>query len=171
MVFIRLVGVIRNLSKAVRMQLYRLYEENRNDFVRYALSLTHHKEDAEDLVQGVYVKAIMQSDLLETMHPMQIRGWLYQSIKNQFIDQYRRSKRMGDYETAPDASYEANIDDAMITRDLLDKLPENLRAVVALRYIQGYNSVEIGQLLDINPSTVRSRLSHATQLLREILSE
>lgn len=153
------------------MLLYQIYEENRNDFVRYALSLTRHREDAEDLVQQVYVKAIMQSDLLETMHSAQIKGWLFQSIKNLFIDQYRRSKRMGDYESVPEASYEAHVDDAMITRDLLDKLPESLRSVVALRYVQGYNSVEIGTLLEINPSTVRSRLSHATQLLKEIISE
>lgn len=153
------------------MQLYLIYEENRNDFVRYALSLTRHREDAEDLVQQVYVKAIMQSDLLETMHPMQIKGWIFQSIKNLFIDQYRRNKRLGDYESVPEAAYEAHIDDSMITRDLLDRLPEALRAVVALRYIQGYNSVEIGNLLEINPSTVRSRLSHATQLLKEIISE
>lgn len=153
------------------MQLYLIYEENRNDFVRYALSLTRHREDAEDLVQQVYVKAIMQSDLLETMHPMQIKGWIFQSIKNLFIDQYRRNKRLGDYESVPEAAYEAHIDDAMITRDLLERLPETLRAVVALRYIQGYNSVEIGNLLEINPSTVRSRLSHATQLLKEIVSE
>lgn len=152
------------------MHLYQIYEENRNDFVRYALSLTHHREDAEDLVQQVYVKAIMQSDLMMAMHPMQIKGWLFQSIKNLFIDQYRRNKRMGDYESVPEASYEAHIDDAIITRDLLDKLPENLRAVVALRYIEGYNSAEIGQMLDINPSTVRSRLSHATQLLKNILT-
>jgi RNA polymerase sigma-70 factor, ECF subfamily len=65
------------------MQLYRIYENDRATLVRYANSLTQHKEDAEDLVQQAYVKAILQEELFDTMHPSQVMAWLYQTIRNQ----------------------------------------------------------------------------------------
>jgi len=69
------------------MQLYQIYERDRATLVRYANTLTQHKEDAEDLVQQAYVKAIMQEALFDTMHPNHVMAWLYQTIKNLFIDQ------------------------------------------------------------------------------------
>lgn len=153
------------------MQLYQIYERDRATLVRYANTLTQHKEDAEDLVQQAYVKAIMQEALFDTMHPNQVMAWLYQTIKNLFIDQYRKNRHVGDFDSAIEPSFEASIDDSLITADLLSKLPEAQRAVIVLGVIQGFNSVEIGELLGISSSAVRSRMGTALAKLRTVVEE
>lgn len=149
------------------MQLYQIFETYQSDLLRYASSLCRHKEDAEDLVQQTYVKALDQYELFDHMHPMQIKGWLLSTIRTTFIDQFRRERRKGVFDEAMEVPYEANIEDRLITSDLLGQLPESLRIVVVLRYLEGYSSVEIGELLSLNPSTVRSRLSQAIGFLRK----
>lgn len=153
------------------MQLYQIYERDRAILVRYANTLTQHKEDAEDLVQQAYVKAILQEEMFDAMHPNQVMAWLYQTIKNLFIDQYRKNRHMGDFDSAIEPSFDASIDDSLITADLLSKLPEAQRAVIVLGVIQGFNSVEIGEMLGISSSAVRSRMSTAFSKLRTVLDE
>ena len=151
------------------MKIYEIYETYQSDLLRFARSLSQQREDAEDLVQQAYIKALEQHELFEQMHPMQIRGWLFTTVKRLYIDQYRKNKKLVHLTEAFEMGYDAYVDDRLVTSDLLMKLPENLRAIVSLRYISGYNSTEIGKYLSLNPSTVRSRLSLATEYLREAL--
>jgi len=153
------------------MQLYEIYEKYQADLLRYAQSLCHQKEDAEDLVQQAYLKALQNMDSFEGSHSLQVKGWLLKTIKNQFVDNYRRQKRFGDYDEAPEPAFEAYIDDTLITADLLETLPVNLRTAVTLRYLHDYSSTEIGKILGVNASTVRSRLSQALQLLRNTIND
>ncbi|HSN65660.1 MAG TPA: RNA polymerase sigma factor [Fusibacter sp.] len=153
------------------MQLYEIYEKYQSDLLRYAQSLCRQKEDAEDLVQQAYLKALQSMDSFQGAHPLQVKGWLIRTIKNLYIDTYRRQKRFGDFEEAPEPSYEAYIDDTLITADLLESLPVHLRTAVILRYLHDYNSQEIGEILGLNASTVRSRLSQALQLLRKTIND
>ena len=56
-----------------------------------------------------------------------------------------------------------------IVLDAVAALPLKYRQVVYLHYIEGYTSVEIGKLLNINPNTVLSQLSRARTQLKEAL--
>jgi len=153
------------------MKLYQIYEAYQSDLLKYAYSLSRQWEDAEDYVQQAYLKALEQYELFEQMHPMQIRGWFYTTIKRHFIDQYRKQKKVILQDETIEFPYDAFIESHLMTSDLLERLPESYRAVMYLRYIQGYNSTEIGSRLGLNPSTVRSRLSHATGILKELLQD
>lgn len=70
-----------------------------------------------------------------------------------------------------------NIPDSCISGDAKDllyalsDLPDNLKIPVYLFYYDGYSSDEIGQMLHITPSAVRSRLQKARELLRNVLSD
>lgn len=153
------------------MKLYQIYQTYQSDLLKYAFSLSRQWEDAEDFVQQAYLKALEQYELFEQMHEMQIRGWLYTTIKRLFIDAYRKDKRIMLQDETYDLPYDAFIESHLITADLLERLPESCRAVMYLRYVEDYNSTEIGNLLGLNPSTVRSRLSQSTGLLRTFLKE
>ena len=52
---------------------------------------------------------------------------------------------------------------------LLEKLPQNLRNAVVLRYKMNQTVQEIGEKLNLPPSTVRSQLSKALKTLKEYL--
>ena len=158
------------------MKLFEIYHHQGEDFFRFALSLTRHREEAEDLVQQAYVKALGQLELFEVMEAEQIKGWFFTAIKNQFIDQYRRSKcfqrvpfNQQMLETLSDPmgnpSLEKKVLERMEVKEVLGKLPKDLKTLVIYRYFLGYNTREISEILGINPSTLRSRLAKMQTLL------
>lgn len=49
----------------------------------------------------------------------------------------------------------------IIVRQLCNQLPNEERGLFWMRYMEGYNSSELGELFDLPPSTVRARLSSA----------
>jgi len=153
------------------MKLYQVYELYQNDLQKYAYSLCRQWEDAEDLVHQAYMKALEQYELFETMHLMQIKGWLYTTIKRLFVDSYRRQKRMRYMDDVLEMPYDAQIEAKLVASDLISQLPEASRVVVYLKYVEGYNSAEIGDILKLNASTVRSRLSQAMKYLRSLLED
>lgn len=145
------------------MELYAIYERYQRDLIRFATSLTHSKEPAEDLVQQAYLKALDFLELLETMHPEQIKGWFFTTIKRLFIDSYRRQKRfcdMPENEMACD-SFEGQLIDKLAVQEALGYLSDEHRELVVLRYLSGYSAAKIAQILHRNPSTIRSSLSVA----------
>ena len=58
-----------------------------------------------------------------------------------------------------------------IVRESLQKLDDSLLGPVVLRYFCDFNSKEVGEILGLNPSTVRSRLREARMILAKRLLE
>ena len=50
---------------------------------------------------------------------------------------------------------------------LVGRLPETERAIFSMRYFEGYNSRELGEIFNLSPATIRSRLASAKRRLRE----
>ena len=65
----------------------------------------------------------------------------------------------------------AEVYDRLPLRDAVERLPQELRAVVALRYFAGYTLAETAEILGIAPGTVSTRQRRALSLLRLELSE
>ena len=59
----------------------------------------------------------------------------------------------------------------MEVRDALNRLPEEDAELIRLTYWDGLRSHEVAEVLGINPSTVRSRLSRAKEQLRAALED
>ena len=56
---------------------------------RYAYSLTENMDDAKDLVQETYFKALYNQEKFDDQ--TNIKAWLYTIMKNTFINDYRRT--------------------------------------------------------------------------------
>ena len=119
----------------------------------------------EDLAQDAFLRALTDETFF-TLEERAQRAWLYQTAKRLLIDRVRRQKREesklallygGDEAENPFAEVEVV--------SLLGLLPPEWRNVFQLRYLEGYNAKEIGELLDQNPSTVRSTLLRARKFL------
>jgi len=54
-----------------------------------------------------------------------------------------------------------------MAEELLEKLPEELRLPLSLKYYGGLNSTEIGREMELNAATVRTRIRAAMKKLRE----
>jgi len=156
----------------------------------YALlyNMTSNKEDAEDLIQEVFVKAY--SALKRFKGDSSFYTWVYRIAVNRAINYVkRRNKRAGisldnvDSGIERDKAYvelsakESPFRDATLSElqeklnNALLKLSDKHRAVVVMHDIEGVPHEEIAQLLGVSSGTVRSRLFYARQILQSELAD
>lgn len=153
------------------MELYQIYEQYQGDFTRFAKSLTHQEASADDLVQQSYLKALDHMELLEVLHPNQVKGWFFSTIKRLYIDEWRSHGRRevhdgdavvelvsGSVEGIPGDSQWL---ETVSVRMALEAISPSDRRLLLLKYAHGYSSQEIGQAMGMNPSTVRNQLARA----------
>lgn len=69
-------------------ELENIYHKLYRQLFLYAFSLTGNKEDAEDLVANTFVKAFI------SFEDGNIKAWLYQVLKNEFYNMYKKKKRI-----------------------------------------------------------------------------
>ena len=90
-------------------------------------------------------------------------------LMRECVNIQRRQKRVVPVESVPERP--APDGSAAALRDALDALPQKLRTVTVLHYMEGYDVSELSRLLHIPKGTVTSRLHMARGRLREILKE
>ena len=149
-----------------------LYKTYSTELLRYALGACRNEEQARDLVQEVFLKALQNGDTMEDLGPSQRRAWLYRTLKNLLCDQYRRAGRETAYgesipeETAPENGYGQTEADL-----LLAKLSPEDRVLFQMRYLEGYNASELSQIFHLPPGTIRARLSRSRAYLKKVMLE
>ncbi len=143
-----------------------IFDKYNKDFLKFATSITRSKERAMDLVQDAYVSSLENEEIFNYMNEYQIKGWFFATIKNKNIDNIRKRNKLVFIEDVSMIEDSESFEEAVIIRELINRLPKKQRQVVQLKYHMNLNSTEIGQVLGISPSTVRSRLSVAINNLR-----
>ncbi len=154
------------------MELEDLYGNFYKEMLAYCTAMTKSGASAEDLVQETYLRAFTHWDDLEDLSRAQRRAWLYRTARNLFIDQVRKQSR----ETSADenqlavAAVEEDLSQAAVAQ-LIARLPESEKPIFVMRYFEGYNARELGEIFNLPPATVRSRLASAKRRLREWIRE
>lgn len=145
-----------------------------------ALPIVGNAEDAMDVVQESFLQAL--AHLASFRRSSRFYTWLYRIAYNCAVGALRKRKKttsvdavveeFGDPFEAdvepPDAEARRN-DDVRLLRAALAKLPEEYRAPLVLREIDGANYEQIAEILNVPVGTVRSRLHRARAALRESL--
>ena len=154
------------------MEIQDLYTKFYKELLTYCRAMTKNQSAAEDLVQETFLKVFTHWGDVEDLSANQRRAWLYKTARNLFIDQIRRQSRETPVaeETLALASFEEDLSRAAVAQ-LIARLPETERALFTLRYFEGYNARELGELFDLPPATVRSRLAAAKRRLKIWLEE
>jgi RNA polymerase sigma factor (sigma-70 family) len=166
-------------------QLIRLYHSKIFGLV---YNMTGNREDAEDVVQDVFVKAY--SSLPRFKGESSFYTWIYRIAVNRTINFLKKNRKrtllsLDDVDEAieRDPAYVELSAKATPLKDIdLSELQERLnkalltlsekhRAVVVLHDIQGVSHEEIAKMLCCSPGTVRSRLFYARQCLQRELAE
>jgi len=153
---------------------------------RVGRSLTGRDDDAEDLVQETYTRAL--AGWARFTPGTNMRAWLFRILRNAFIDSYRRSRtnpvQLGFDEElnvpAPSSAGEALRRDAELERlrsvvatDIeaaLATLSVDARAIILLD-LEGFTETELAEALGCAVGTVKSRLARARAILRERLRD
>ena len=149
------------------MSLEIFYEENKNRMINTLTAYSRDNEAARDAVQNAFLKAFENYDTLSLMPEKALWSWLYTTAKNSLTDEKRKTSRFMSHEMSDEADLTADPTDAILVKQLLHKLPENLLHIVSLRYFSGLNATEIGKLKGIPPATVRSQLRAGISILKK----
>lgn len=146
-----------------------------NDYLHpFAQSLTKDEDDAKDLCQETMLKALLYQDKYEM--GTNLKAWLYTIMRNTFINQYRRNKRVVkvNHPLGLDVAFE---EAGMAARNqgyerlrfreiqkALEEIPKAFRLSFEL-YYTGYKYAEIAQLLNEPLGTIKSRIHFARKAL------
>lgn len=168
-----LSSLIRYISENQKgsgtVNIYLVYQKYHKDFLYFAKSLTKGKSEAFDLVQDAYVSGIERETIFKQMNEYQIKGWFFTTIKNKNIDNIRKNSRNTYEENIDNFTRTETFEQEIAVKELILTLPNKYRKIIILRYEMNLNSREIGEILSVSPSTVRSQISKALKILRKNL--
>lgn len=142
----------------------------------YVLTLTHDHAVAEDIIQNVFLKLFEYRDRLQPDQSLQ--NFLYKSCYNEFINHYKKNKRLTYFDKVYLETMEAVINSNEI--NLLEKkkemvfegvsaLPNKCAEVFILSKREGLTNIEISEYLNVSVKTVEGHLTKAYSILREHL--
>ena len=141
---------------------------------------------AEEVMQDTFLKAYKKLPTLK--NPNQFAGWLHVIANRLCIDWLRKHKRQQEQklvmqsledtraEEIEKSSYTQHVSEQRmmertesyheLVERLLEKLPENERAVVTLFYLDEMSTKEIGKFMGVSVNTITSRLQRARKRLQ-----
>ena len=135
-------------------------------------------EDANDIAQIVFLKVAEQLDDYDPQY--KFFSWIYRIAVNESLNLLRRNKREEALDDEVDlpgserSNPESQFGEAEVSRRIrsaLMSLPTNDRIVLSLRHFSECSYQEIGQILDLDEKTVKSRLYEARHRLRDVLKD
>jgi RNA polymerase sigma-70 factor (ECF subfamily) len=155
----------------------KLFAESYSSLCNYAYAIIKDYDEAEDIVQGVFVNFWNNEKKGEIEE--KAKQYLVRSVKFKCIDYQRKEivKRKYEKETlhVQDAivqePFEENTDTGMKDALMLaiSELPEKTRDVFMLCKLDGLSYREIAEHFDISPKTVENQMGRAFRHLREKL--
>lgn len=143
-----------------------------------AFWILHRPADASDVTQTVFLRVVERLDDYDPQY--KFFSWLYRITVNESLNVLRHNGREEALDEQIDIPDDSGIDlesqfgqaelSARMRRVLL-RMSTSDRVVLTLRHFSDCSYQEIGQILDIDDKTVKSRLFEARKRLRELLDD
>ncbi|MUH37443.1 RNA polymerase sigma-70 factor [Zobellia amurskyensis] len=143
----------------------------------YAFTFTKNRDNAEDIVQNVMVDLWTKRKKIKP--ELCLKNYLYKSVYNGFISQYRKQKPVIYLEKkhidAVDAIMESNQEEMQrlikLVNHEIERLPKKCREIFLLNKKDGLTHTEISEHLDISTKTVEGHITRAFKILKNRLEE
>jgi RNA polymerase sigma-70 factor, ECF subfamily len=142
---------------------------------RHAWRLIGDNDAAWDALQEAWLG--VSRGIHNLTDPAAFSGWAYRIVTHKCRDWLRRRRRQRRIEELYSEDVKELYDPQQTTRDYttLKEAVEQLsgpdRAILSLRYEEGFDTAEIAAILEIVEGTVKSRLYYARQRLKKFLEE
>ncbi len=152
-----------------RAALERLVERWQRRLWQHAFRLTGREAAASDVVQETWL--VVTRALGRLRDPARFRAWVFAIVTRRAASRRRDDGRFTELDDADRIATRPTDASEPVERlrDALRRLDGEDRALLALKYQDGFDIAEIGRILDIPEGTAKSRLFHARQRLRAIL--
>lgn len=174
------------LKAGDRAEFARLVEATSNHIYRLALKILRDPQDAEDILQESYIKALRALPDFEGRSSLST--WLYRIAVNEALMLLRKRRMiLVPVEEEPDedetasglvlTDWDSLPEDELLSAEArqrletaVETLPETLRIVFTLRDMEGMSIRETADLLGLSETAVKTRLLRARMRLRNQLS-
>lgn len=123
--------------------------------------------EAQDVVHDTFLAGRSRYDRLRDPHAFD--AWLIRIAINRCMDRHRRAERIVQLAPSHGSRAAAGRDPGL--RELMEGLPPRERTVLVLHYGHGYRLDEIGRLLELSHTNVRTIIARARQRLLRALRE
>jgi len=139
----------------------------------------NNREEAEDIVQEVYVKLWGMRNELEKVNS--IEALCIRITRNLCLDHLRRRKvnqdaikadkfKQNSRPETPSENLEKR-EDAELVHALIAALPEPQRSLVHLRHLEGKEYEEIAEMVNMNVNAIRVSISRARKQMRALVEK
>jgi RNA polymerase sigma-70 factor (ECF subfamily) len=157
----------------------RLWEDFSHDLHRYIARRVRRPEDAEDILQTVFLR--IHATLPTLRDDERLLGWIYTVARHAITDHYRLASNrrelpvddvLGPLDvTQDDADDEQRAEAELATclQPMLAKLPPEQAAALELVELRGLTQVQAALLAGVSVSGMKSRVQRGRAQLRELL--
>jgi len=145
---------------------------HRDKMYRFARSLLSDDEDSFDLVQDVMEKLWRCRCELPGIRNME--AFAMRCVRHGAMNRIKRAKMAQAHQNGLEEGVEREKYPSLMTdiiMDMIRSLPDKQRLVMHLRDVEGYETWEIAETLDMQESTVRVNLTRARQKVRDWLQK
>lgn len=156
-----------------------LVEKHQLYAYKLAFRILYDDEEAKDVVQDSFLK--IWKNIHSFNSKQKFTTWMYKIVTNTAIDRYRAIKKTSKVNNTSVNEVMSNLQGkntlldfenkqlGELIKTMADKLPEKQRIVFVLRDLQGMDSQEVQEILDITAITVKSNLYHARKIIKQKL--
>ena len=178
--------LLNNYFSSDRAAISQLIDRHTHRVRDYIRMMVKDRDVADDILQETFIKAVRVIDEGRYADTGKFLSWILRIAHNQVIDHFRSQKNAKTVSES-DAGYnmlgtlrfaERTVEDAMISsqieedvRRLVDRLPEEQREVVIMRYYSGLSFQEIADQTDVSINTALGRMRYALINLRKMIKE
>jgi RNA polymerase sigma-70 factor (ECF subfamily) len=164
--------LVSRANRGDREAMEALYFRYRDYVYTLAVSFCRNEADALDVMQETFFYLFRKFPGFELTARM--KTFLYPAVKNLAIARLKKGRRsvpLGDAREDLANGAAAATDGAPLEEfsAVLSRLSEEQRSVVVLRFVEDMDLAEIADTLEVPLGTVKSRLHHAIQRLRDFL--
>jgi len=168
--------IIEESKDGKRSAQYKLYQLYSKAMYNICYRMMNNREEAEDMLQEAFTDAFRK--LSSFRYESTFGAWLKQIVVNKCINEIKRKKadlsfyeNMQNFDTQQE---EPDVNEQKLSVEkikiAMKKLPEGSRMIFSLYLLEGYDHVEIAQILDISESTSKSQYMRARRKVKEIIN-
>ncbi|WP_341225937.1 RNA polymerase sigma-70 factor [uncultured Arcticibacterium sp.] len=166
------------IRKGNKSAFKRVFDTYYADLSRYAFSMLKRQEEAEDLVQQVFVNFWEKRE--QTIISGSLKSYLFRSVHNQSLNLIKHEKVKASYVQHSqffDIKYQSDVEETLEGKELeiqiaaaIETLPKQCQKIFVMNRMESLKYKEIAEQLGISIKTVENQIGKALKILRSSLA-